>query len=78
MGVKNRGEGLALPSWQDQPQVGQSVWDMVRGNGVITRVDYAGKNVYVNHYENGQGVYELSEFFGMFDERLNQWVLIPL
>lgn len=60
---------------RDEPAVGQTVWTQQQGNGIITRIDYRGKNVYVNHYEKGHAVYEMHELEGHFDERLNQWVI---
>lgn len=67
-----------MASWQDKPQVGQTVWCDAWKNGIITAVDNKEHMVYVNHYAYGYHVHELDEFFGAFDEGLNQWVLIPL
>lgn len=67
-----------MASWQDDPEVGQTVWTDEHKNGIITGISRSERIVYVNHYERGHQVYELDVFFGMFDERLNQWVIIPL
>lgn len=67
-----------MASWQGEPQVGQSVWCDSHKNGIITRIDWKERLVYANHYASGTTIYELDEFFGAFDERLNQWVIIPI
>lgn len=67
-----------MANWQDAPQVGQTVWCESHKNGVITGVDWESNLVYVNHYTYGFSIYEMDEFFGCFDERLNQWVIVPI
>lgn len=67
-----------MASWQDEPQVGQTVWTDERKNGIITGISRSDGLVYCNFYKNGLDILELDLFFGMFDERLNQWIIIPL
>lgn len=62
----------------DDPRVGQTVWTDEKKNGIIRRIDWQEKLVYSHHYDNGDAVTELDEFFGCFDERLNQWVITPI
>lgn len=66
-----------MANWQEQPMNGQSVWHEHK-NGRIERIDAANKTVYCDFYDHGSLALELDEFFGCFDEQLNQWVLIPL
>lgn len=66
-----------MAAWQEEPYIGQSVWCDSHKNGIITGVDRANSTVHANHYVYGHRTYELDEFFGCFDERLNQWVIVP-
>lgn len=67
-----------MARWQEEPWVGHSVWCDSHKNGIITRIDRANKTVTADHYEHGFKTYDLDEFFGCFDERLNQWIIIPI
>lgn len=64
-----------MASWQEEPHVGQSIWSDEYKNGIITRVDWQGKTIYADHYDNGKTTYELDDIIGCFDERLNQWII---
>lgn len=67
-----------MASWQEQPHAGSSIWSEDKKNGIITRVDWQGKSVYANHYDNGTAVYDLDDVIGTYDERLNQWILTTI
>lgn len=67
-----------MANWQEEPQAGQTVWSESHKNGIITGVDYSERMVYADHYDNGHQTYELDDFLGCFDEKLNQWVLIQI
>lgn len=64
-----------MARWQDEPQRGQTVWRSHQ-NGKIVYVDYSNRMVMVNFYDHGYQAIELDIFFGSFDEKLNQWILI--
>jgi hypothetical protein len=66
-----------MANWQSMPAIGQSVWCLSHGNGTITNVDKGADMVWAK-YTKGPLAHDLDEFFGCFDEKLNQWVLIPL
>lgn len=58
--------------------VNASVWTYEKKNGIVDYIDHKTKEVYVNHYDNGYAVYEIDDFFGNWDHRLNQWVIAPI
>lgn len=66
-----------MARWQEEPYTGQSVWHEHK-NGVIDGIDYSTKTIYVDFYEKGRKSFEMDEFFGMYDDALKQWVLIPI
>jgi hypothetical protein len=64
-----------MASWQEEPYTGQSVWDDFK-NGIIEGIDYESHTIYVSYYEKGRKKYTFDDFFGNFDEKLNQWILL--
>lgn len=66
-----------MADWQEEPRVGHSVWAEHK-NGVIDGIDYSTRTVYVDFYKKGRGSFEMDEFFGMWDDRLQQWVIVPI
>lgn len=72
------GRSTAMSNWQEKPQVGETVWCDIHKNGIITRIDWQNRIVTADHYAYGYYTYDLDEFFGCFDERLNQWIITPI
>lgn len=67
-----------MASWQESVLVGQSVWSESHKNGIVKAIDYQNDTVYCDHYKNGHQTYTLDDFFGCFDERLKQWIIIQI
>jgi len=59
-------------------RVGETLWSLPKGNGIIDGIDYSSKTVFVNHYDKGRAEYDFDDLLGNFDERLNQWVISPI
>jgi len=70
-----------MPSWQEEIQTGQGIWTDEDKNGKITDVDWENQMVFAEHYrQDGSTVkrcYEFDEVAGSYDERLNQWIIVP-
>lgn len=66
-----------MASWQEEPQVGQSVWSNHK-NGIIEGIDYKDRRIFVSFYDKGKAEFEYDELLGCFDEKLNQWVLVEV
>jgi len=71
-----------MPSWQQDIQVGQGIWTDADKNGKITDIDHENQMIFAEHYGRGDTTtkrcYEFDDIMGSFDERLNQWVIVPL
>lgn len=65
-----------MADWQQEIRTGQSIWD--GHNGIIEGLDYPNKLVYVSYYDRGYQTYEFDDLFGNWDDKLKQWVLVPL
>lgn len=65
------------------PVIADTVWHVEYGNGKVYGIDWDNMLVAVEFYgwANHPPVnksMEMDDFFGMFDEQLNQWVITPI
>ncbi len=71
-----------MPSWQEEIKAGQGIWTDEDKNGKIIDVDWENQMIFAEHYRRDNTVvkrcYEFDEITGNYDERLNQWIIVPL
>lgn len=65
-------------SYEPDIAPGQSVWCYEKGNGIITHIDFPYQIVYCDFYDKGDKQFEVSDFPSNWDDKLSQWVLVPL
>lgn len=65
-----------MADWQQEIRPRQSLWDNHK-NGIITGINYEDRKVFVDFYEKGQGTYDFDDLIGHWDDKLQQWVLVP-